>query len=78
LIIGVFTAIAVARSPGHHLRHGRAAANRSMSAQRLLGSLHLNAGITIQADFQYSTELNSATQLRNECLHGTRALRFVG
>jgi hypothetical protein len=39
--------------------------------------LHLNSGVTVQRDFQHSADSIRLTQLREECLRGTQALRFV-
>jgi hypothetical protein len=39
--------------------------------------LRLNSWVTVQRDFQHSADSIRLTQLREECLHGTQALRFV-
>src|SRR5215469_1743466 len=39
--------------------------------------LQLNSGATVQRDVQYSADSIRLTQLREEFLHGTQALRFV-
>ena len=39
--------------------------------------LHLNSGVTVQRDFPTFPDSIRLTHLREECLHGTQALRFV-
>lgn len=52
--------------------------NSALAAVGLNGlQLHLNSGVTVQRDFQHSADSVRLTQLREECLHGTQARRFV-